>query len=282
MQKQKNQFGSFLRLAAFSSLLLGMVVSSTVCAESANKTKADKIIIAADQWCSYNCDPNSDEPGFLIEMAKVAFERHGIEVEYQVIPWTRAIDEAREGNISGIVGAYITDAPDFIFPETSQAFSQNGMFISSASDSWVYNDLDSLENRSLGVISDYSYGDALDQYIEENKNDMSRIQILFGDLAAKNNIRKLAAGRIDVIIEDVAVMEYILSQDDMIGFREKIRFAGVAPGDDGDRSPSYIAFSPQNPFAEKYAQIMSVETKNMQESGEYFDILQKYGIQDLW
>ena len=62
----------------------------------------EKIILAADMWCPYNCEPDSKNPGFLIEMAKIIFEEHDIEIEYRLMPWSKALDAVKNGSIHAI------------------------------------------------------------------------------------------------------------------------------------------------------------------------------------
>jgi len=89
---------------------------------------AETITIVADEWCPYNCEENSDLPGFLIEIARLVFSAHGHSVRYIVMPWKRAVYEVEQGRFNAIAGALKNDAPGFVFPETENGFSQNGFF----------------------------------------------------------------------------------------------------------------------------------------------------------
>ena len=101
------------------------------------------------------------------------------------------------------MGAYYWDVPDFIYPETPQGISEFAFYVRK-NDSWTYAGTmaPSLEGRSLGAINDYSYSVELDAYIEKYRGDTKRIQILSGDNAIDNNVKKLVASRIDTFIED--------------------------------------------------------------------------------
>ncbi len=57
--------------------------------------RAETLLIVADPWCPYNCAPDSTKPGMIVEIVKKAFERHGISVTYETLPWTRAVEETR-------------------------------------------------------------------------------------------------------------------------------------------------------------------------------------------
>ena len=54
---------------------------------------ADVITLRADEWCPYNCQPKSQNPGFIIEIAETVFKKAGHTIDYQVMPWARPRSE---------------------------------------------------------------------------------------------------------------------------------------------------------------------------------------------
>ena len=64
----------------------------------------EKIILAADYWCPYNCDPEDKNPGYLVELAQKAFEIYDIDVEYRLMPWSEGLLAVKEGRINGVIG----------------------------------------------------------------------------------------------------------------------------------------------------------------------------------
>ena len=259
------------------SLLAGMMVALLAHAAAA---RAETIVLAADEWCPYNCDPVSDKPGFMVEIAREALGRHGITVEYVVLPWARAIEEVRANKYAGIIGAYYGDAEDFIYPETPQGRSTM-MFYTPAESAWNFGTEADLDKVSLGVVADYSYSVALDAYIEKHKTDPARIQIVSGDNAMDANIQKLLHGRIGAMIEDKQVVDFNLSGADMTATRTGLREAGILPTPDDGNGIVFVAFSPAHPHAQKYAKILSDETKAMRASGNLKKILDRYGVNDF-
>lgn len=237
---------------------------------------AETITIVADSWCPYNCDPASDRPGYMIEIAKKAFKRHGIKVEYSTMPWTRAIDETRMFKHTAIVGASKKDAPDFIFPKLSQGWMENTFYVKK-DNKWYYSGESALAKISLGAVADYSYGNPLDDYIAKNKNDLKLVQLVSGDNALDTNIKKLLAGRIDALVEDEHVMTYYLAQRSE-AIRKQMKTAGSLPIN--EQNNLYVAFSPHEPDAEKYAGILAKETEKMRKNGELKKILDRYGVSD--
>jgi len=251
-----------------------LLLVTLICLIATPAFAAKTITLVADKWCPYNCEPGSDNPGFLIEIITQAFKKRDIGIEYSVLPWDQAIAAAREGKFNAIVGASPNDAPDFIFPKVSQGWMHTQFFVKKGA-MWHFYGKSSLEKVTLGVASGYIYGDTIDDYIRANANDARRIQVASGDNVLADNIDKLLGDKIGAIIEDINVMNYYLAKH---GLSDKIEPAGQLPI--SDQNNIYIAFSPKTPQAKQYARILSEEMQNMRASGELKAILDKYSVQD--
>lgn len=211
----------------------------------------------------------------MVDIAKKAFAKHNIEVEYKIIPWARAITETRKGLHTAIVGAAVGDAPDFIFPDAEQGFVSNYFYVNKGN-KWRYSGVKSLKEISLGVIADYSYNEEIDDYIKQYNKYPEYIQIMAGDNALAINLSKLKRNKIGATLESRYVMEYYLSQNNMKNLFEP---AGMLELSEEDKL--YVAFSPKDKRkAKKYADILTKETVNMRKSGELQEIMDIYGIVD--
>lgn len=243
--------------------------------QGAVPVRAETVTIVADNWCPYNCEPKSDKPGFMIEIAQKVFEKHGITVDYKILPWTRAVEETRAGKYTAVVGALRKDVPDFIFPEEHQARSQDGFFVKKGNP-WRFKDISSLESVSLGAIAGYAYNDEINDYVEAHKDDFKRVQLAFGGEALYINAKKLLLGRIGALVENVDVMRQYLKDNKKDG---EIEFAGSLSTDVSGNL--YVAFSPANPDAARYATMLSEGTKVLRESGELKAIMVRYGLEEF-
>jgi polar amino acid transport system substrate-binding protein len=254
----------------------GIIITSNTQAAALRTSGTETITIVADVWCPYNCSPESYNPGFMIEIAREVFKEKEIEIAYSNIPWARAIEEARKGNYTAIVGATKGDAPDFIFPDIAQGISKNGFYVR-AGETWKYNGLNSLKDKIVGAIEDYDYAGDLGKYMKENKNNNLRVQFVSGDEALSLNIKKLLNRRIDVIVEDEAVMSETIQR---LSLQDKIVFVADSSAATSEDSYLFLAFSPKNPRALEYAKILSQGTTKLRESGRLQEILEKYNVQD--
>ncbi len=233
---------------------------------------ADNIEIRADSWCPYNCEPTDKNLGFMIEIAQEALKPHGHKINYSLMPWSRALKEASDGGINGVVGAAKEDAPDLVFPEEALGESAN-CFFGDAASTWKYEGIKSLESQNLGAIKDYSYAEDLDKYINDNAKNLSRISLISGETALKQNVEKLKLKRLSLIVEDANVLADYLKANKL---DTQIKNLGCLE----TKRNVFIAFSPKNPKSKEYAEQLSKGIQELRKSGALKSILDKYGAKD--
>ena len=94
----------------------------------AGLARAETLVIAGDIWCPVNCQPGSERPGILVELAQEIFAEAGIEVQYKALNWARTLQMVRRGELNAAVGAGVEDAPDFLYGATPVASSRSCFF----------------------------------------------------------------------------------------------------------------------------------------------------------
>lgn len=231
---------------------------------------SEKIHLVADEWCPFNCQPNSERPGFMIEIAKLIFEKEGHQIQYSTLPWPRAVKKTRHGMYDGIIGAFRSDAPDFTFPRNNQGSSRN-CFYTLQDSTWKYSNLESLDSINLGVINSYSYGSILDDYIQKNKTK-SVFQISGKDDLRDRLVKLMRLGRIDAFVEAETVMKYYLHEH--FNLKDSIKQVGCFD----QTLKLYIAFSPKNKKSKYYANLLSNGTDELRRTGQLAKIMQRYGL----
>lgn len=229
---------------------------------------ADTITIRADSWCPMNCDPGSEQPGYMIEFAREIAQENGHSVDYGTMPWRRAVESVRDGKFDCVVGAYIEDAPDFNFPDAHWGLDQTAVY-GRADSSFNYQGLDSFHGQKVGVIGGYAYSDEFDAFAEENTDI---VQWISADNALEANIQKVAAGRLDLTLESPAVMGHKLKA---MGLQDKIKRVGYL----SEGSEMYIACTPNSPKTAQYVKMFGEGTKKLRENGRLEEILANYGME---
>lgn len=229
---------------------------------------ADTISIRADNWFPMNGEPGSAKPGYMIELAEKIFSAAGHTVDYKLMPWERAVDSVRKGEFDCVVGAYKDDAPDFVYPQAEWGMDST-VFFKKADSSWTYTGLDSLKGLKTAVLSGYAYGEDFDKFIVDNPQSFDAIGANNG---LENNIKKLKAGRVDIVAESPSVMGAKLKEMGVSGI--------VSAGALGEATEMYIACSPAKESSKDYVKLIDEGTSKMLASGEFTKILESYGISD--
>ncbi len=254
----------------FFSLLITFCFSLNAIGSEVNSLPVKNIVIAADEWCPYNCIPGSDKPGYMVEIAREAFDLESstkYNVSYKKLPWTRAIKMAQEGKVAGIIGAIKSEAKGLYVPIEEQG-RMYAKFFSAKGGDWQYRNISSLDEKGviLGAISGYDYDEEIASYIVGHP---SKVYLSHGDTALPELIRLLSRSRIKVLIEDQAVFWYNVSK---LGFKSgDFRVAGTT----SEPQKLFIAFGNK-----KHAEILSDGVKKLRKSGRLQEILKKYNLVD--
>lgn len=231
---------------------------------------ADTIRLRADEWFPVNGDPQSSRPGFAVELAATIWRDFGHQIDYQLMGWGRSLEAARNGSIDCVIGTDRTEAPDLLFPQTPLHTDGVHVYVRKG-DNWRFTDESSLARRTVAVINEYSYGGQMDAWLADPAN-ATRIQMAYGEAALEGNIRKLLAGRVDLLLESPMVMSVAL-QD-----LELARYVTDA-GESDPPTPFYIACGSSNPKTVKWLQQFDQGAEKLKESGAWQAILERYGLQ---
>lgn len=231
----------------------------------------ETITFVADAWPPFNGEPNSEQEGYMMDVARAIFEPKGYTVVYKNLPWNRSIQESRKGRFNAIIGASRNDAPDFIFPD--EELGRNRLsFYTKADSTWRFEGVPSLKKVYLGVIDGYDYREWFKKY---EKDYRDRIYVRFGDEPLKKNIQSLVYGRLDAVVDNETAIRWVAKQQ---GLLDKIRDAGE--DQIGGVSYIYHAFSPNLDNSKKYSEVLSQGIIELRVSGELQRILDKYGLED--
>lgn len=228
---------------------------------------AQTLTFAADEWCPVNCDPNSDRPGYMVEITKAILEPLGYEIRYQQITWARALLYARQGIYDGVFAGTPEEAPGFIYPEEAQGRYTIGLFVR-REDPWRYEGPNSLKDKRAGLIIDYGYGEDIEQPLYL----YSEVTLTGGNNALEQNIKILAAGRLDLVVEDINTFYYKAEE---LGLADQFRLEKTFTQDD-----LFLALSPAHAHSQDLANALTGGMQRLRQSGELSQIMKRYGLSD--
>lgn len=174
-------------------LLLTLSCSSLLFAENR------AIRLATVEYSPYHGD-SLLHGGPVTEIITAAFKQQGYKVIRKQMPWSRALQATQKGDYDGIYTAWYRKdrEKDFIF--STPLVKNELVFFIRADDYINFDGYDSLKNFQIGVVRDY----ALPPGFEEAN---LQVQLANSD---KQNLNKLAAGRIHLALLDRAQGKHIL------------------------------------------------------------------------
>jgi len=234
---------------------------------------AETIRFATIDYCPFTCEPSKEggKEGFMTDVLREAFEPAGYTLEIEMLPYVRAVSSVQSGAYDGIVVVGKDYAPDLVYPDEPTVM-QRVVFLVNAGTPWRYTGVESLAQVKVGVVRGYHYVDPdLVAYLEEEQGNEARVNVMHGDTTTNRGLRMLQTDRVSTLLEGEYSAMYELEK---MGGREEVMIAGYTENAFED----YTGFSPHNPNAAEYAQILSHTIAELRKSGRLDDILHRYGI----
>ncbi len=180
-----------------------------------------KVTLCNDPWPPFTKGENGFAPtgGLAVEIQKEIFKRmEGVELELILFPWKRCLKEVKEGNIDGIIiGLKSSKRPYLVYPD--ELFPQRIVFfysIETHPDGIVWENLEDLSDYWIGVLGGSTYTNEFSNAVKDGilKVDASKTAALA--------IKKLAKGRVDLVVSNESVANEIIKAE---GFGDILRVA---------------------------------------------------------
>jgi polar amino acid transport system substrate-binding protein len=251
---------------------------------SADQTAAlptkKKIILAADLWCPYNCEPGSAQPGYVVEMARAIFEKKGYEVEYKVMEYEQAMADALHGRISAVIGLDRREGVEverqedaagalkFQYPGSIIGRSASHLFVLKENP-WRFNpaaaeaSLAELGGK-VGIVKGYACD------LREQLSPANMLIEAGGSQPMRHLLVMLREGAIKAVIDDRNVIMYAAGR---LGWALMIREAGLAE----EETELNLAFCAS---CKAEADIFAQGVEELRASGELNKILSRYALND--
>jgi len=203
--------------------------------------------------------------GILVDLVTEAYRRAGQPIEIRLMPWARCLEEAKTGAIDGVFSSFkLPEREQFLaFPKEALTTQVISFFVRQDSTLSFDGNLGALRTATIGVINGTSYGTTFDTAVKDGT-----LQKVDPTNSAESNIKKLAAGRVDLIPSynyvalDMAKNLNLLSQ-----------IKEISPP--LQSVPSYLAFTKAHDL-KKMSDAFDVALASMRQDGTYDRIVAKY------
>ena len=193
----------------FRYLLIAVSIFGTHA--TAMSEEHDRLHLASLEWAPYVSQLMPDE-GLVSAIVKAAAKESQLPVTISYFPWSRAVQAGLdEEDFAGYFPAfYLKEREKTCYFSNSLGNSTVG-FASLKDAHFDWQNLLDLHAYKIGLVHDYANGEAFDALV---KKHVLRTDSAPSDIS---NLRKLLAGRVDVIVIDKNVLRQLLITDSSLG-----------------------------------------------------------------
>lgn len=222
--------------------------------------QAEKLRIVTDPWAPYAYQENGQNKGLDYETTTTVFQRLGVEIEWQFLPWKRCLAMLEQGHADGILDIFRTSerASTLFYPHEALSDAEFVLFYAKANPHPVHS-LEDLRGLNIGTTPGYVYSEAFNGSTQFVREDAPTQEANFG---------KLQRGRIDLLITDRRVGQYMLDQLQLRGQIEQ--HALVI-----SRQSQYLALR-RNAGMDLLLQRFNAELKRFKSEPAYGQLLARY------
>ena len=204
--------------------------------------------------------------GPLTEIVVQAYARVGHEVHMEYVPWVRAMEHGKDGKVDGLQGAWHSAQREewFLFSNPLPG-NEVVLFKRRGDGPERFESFADLKPYTIGVVKGYRNPSALESQglrIDQADSDAT-------------NIKKLARGRVDLILVERAVASYLLNSE-LARYRDELE--AVEPP--VEILPLYVMISKKTTEPDAKLRAFNTGLGLLAADGEIETILRKHGLQN--
>lgn len=227
----------------------------------------ETIHVSAIDWCPQICPKTPERPGYLVEMIQDLYRKAGYELDFEYVPWSRAIVNVRTGRTDGLLSPSKDEAPDLEFHAIPLAY-QTHCFWKLSTSSWSYTDLESLNNTKFIIYRDHSYGPFL--FTPEHKIEPYQyFELSYDEHYIDRAIALLKAGRAETFLFTANSVQYYLNQQHSTDVVMDACFK---------RDELWFALSPKSDKLSQMRQVIDDTLAGYKRTNSYEALLARYHI----
>lgn len=243
-----------------------LVTAVLTCLVTCNVSWAEDtatIRIGSGEWAPF-MGRQLDQGGPANHVVEELFKALGVRTEFIFQPWPNNYHMAKENKVDVISCSWKTAERETFLLYGEPLLSGRVVFVKRKGDPWTFKGMASLNGKKVATLPAYGYGDQFMQASNFSREETT-------DLASA--LQKLAAGQVDLAIDDELVVHHYLSR--------------VTPGLAGKleidtrpvlKFPCYLVVSKSAPNARDLLDKISGQLRKMKADGSYNNILRSDGL----
>ncbi|QKZ07218.1 substrate-binding periplasmic protein [Pseudomonas eucalypticola] len=242
-------------MPAFLSLLTAMFLTCL-----SLSAQGERLRIVTDAWAPYAYQQDGQGKGIDYEVATRVFERLGVDIEWQFLPWKRCLAMLDQGEADGVLDIFRTPEREakLLFPDEPLSDTQFVLF-QATSRPHVANSLADLAGLTIGTSAGYNYGDAFMQASDFIREAAASQEANFG---------KLVRSRVDLVITDRRVGQFTLES---MGLQDQVSALPLVI----DRQPQYLAVR-RGAGMDQLALRFAIELRRFKHEPAYTELTTRY------
>ncbi|WP_455929361.1 substrate-binding periplasmic protein [Pseudomonas fluorescens] len=221
----------------------------------------EKLRIVTEPWAPYVYDDKGSMRGLDYETTVIVFQRLGVEVQWQFLPWKRCLAMLDQGHADGALDIFHSHERDALLLYPSEPLSAVEFVLFYANDRpHPAQTLDDLRGLTVGTSPGYLYGEAFSESGLFDREPAPSHEANFG---------KLSLGRIDLVITDRRVGQHVIKA---MGLEGKVSQAPLVVS----RQPQFLAVR-RGAGMDLLVQRFAAELKRFKQEPAYAALSAKYG-----
>lgn len=230
----------------------------------ASQATAENLRLVADAWPPFT-DASMPSGGLATQIVTTALKRAGYAVDFEQAPWARALLGVGEGRYDILVNAWYSDDRTHIGQFSAGYLVNRITFIKRKDANIAFNgDYTTLHPFPIAVVRGYAYSRGFD-------SDEQMQKVLVHDFPMA--VRMLAAGRVQLTLEDELVARYYLARE-APRLRNSVEFLPRSLTENQLR----ILVSLKNPDHDRIVAGFDQQISAMKADGTYARMLKEYGM----
>ena len=234
---------------------------------------ADKILIVAEPWAPYEYKHEGKVQGLDVDVIDTIMKKLGVEYQIKLYAWTRAENMVRQGKADFVLSTSMKEKRKaFLVYPTVPMWQSEYVFLSGKSGITGLADYQAAIDKSLkvAVLKGSSYHKTF-WAAYPNRGEKKLHKLLRPGTSSAANLKKIAAGSIDLTIIDKTVGLYTAKLE---GVRDKVQVASATLF----AKPYFMPRSKKapHPKATEIHEKFHQELAKMKENGELQKIFDKW------
>ena len=240
---------------------IAQLLTAFICACLSFTAHGEKLRIVTEPWAPYVYEEQGKAQGLDYETTAIVFQRLGIEVEWQFLPWKRCLAMLEQGQADGALDIFHSDEREssLLYPSEPLSDVEFVMFYANARP-FPFRTLEDLRGLTVGTSPGYLYS-----------REFSESTLFKHEPAPTHeaNFGKLLRGRIDLLITDRRVGQHLLDQ---LKIRQQITENPVVIS----RQSQFLAVR-RNAGMDLLVQRFGAELKRFKREPAYAELSARYG-----